>query len=422
VLAAPARGADVQLWPLFRYHSDASRRHSLHLLGPLVTYESGPEAYELTVRPLFSFTRGPEAGHSELAVLYPVWISRWTAEESKHRFVGLISLQSQNAQRPDEWDRRFTIFPLVFYRYNRALGTQLAVLPFYADLRDFFGYERIHTIAFPFYLHLKLPLVVRTWMPFPFYSRTGGRLGRGFRIWPFYGWDEEGEQKRFTYIMWPFYISYERHFSRPEHERRLISFPLFSRIDSPSVRSRSYLGPFFTHTTDRDAHTDTWGFPWPLWVSQRDLKTGQRTSLRLAPFYEDTQQGDVHRGFILWPAYRWKTQEMDSYRYDRSDVLLALGRKIDELEPQYRHQRHLRTVFPFFRNSAEDADEEFSTLALLDALYPRNPTVERLYAPLWQVYSRRQRGDQPPRWSVLWDLISSDGKQTRYPVYLDLGQ
>jgi hypothetical protein len=79
-------------------------------------------------------------------------------------------------------------------------------------------------------------------------------------------------------------------------------------------------------------------------------------------------------------------------------------------------------LFPLYRDQADDQDGDFSTLALLDALYPRNPVIKRLYAPLWQLYSRERRGEQAPRWSLLWDLISSDGKQLRYPVYWDFGQ
>jgi hypothetical protein len=61
-------------------------------------------------------------------------------------------------------------------------------------------------------------------------------------------------------------------------------------------------------------------------------------------------------------------------------------------------------------------------LALLDALYPRNPTINRVYAPLWQVFTREGEGDRAPRWSLLWDLVSSDGQAIRYPVHLDLSE
>jgi hypothetical protein len=422
ILAVSVQASELKLWPLLHYRSAPSGQRQLSLLGPLFTYESGPERREITLRPLFSFTRGPRVDERQLSVLYPLWISRWDAEEASHSLLVLVKYRSEAAPRADQWDRSFTIFPLVFYRHSRTLGTWLSVLPFYANVRDFLGYERIQMVLFPFYLRLQQPLVERTWMPFPFYGRTRGTLGRGFRVWPFYGWEQVGEESRFEYVMWPFYIVQERHFARPERERRLVVAPFYTRTESSTQESRSYLGPFFTHTIDRARHTDTWGFPWPLWVTQRDTHTGERISFRLTPFYENTRAGDVRRRFVLWPTYRWLTQDTDSYHYRRNDVMLVLYRHITESQPQYHHTRQLRTLFPLYRAQNEDDDEESSSLALLDALYPRNQTIQRLYAPLWQVYTRRQHGDQPPHWSVLWDLISSDVGQIRYPVYLDLGR
>jgi len=118
LFAVPTRALDLKLWPLLDYHGDASGRRSVRLLGPLLNYEREGESIELTVRPLFSYKRGPEKAGSELAILYPIWISRWTTEEMKHSLLGLITYGSQPSRRPDQWDRRFTIFPLVFYRYS----------------------------------------------------------------------------------------------------------------------------------------------------------------------------------------------------------------------------------------------------------------------------------------------------------------
>lgn len=412
---------DVKLWPLIDYHRDASGACALHLLGPLFAYETGGGTSALTLRPLFSLTRGPHE-HHQFALLYPIFVSRWDTEQTDFRFFGLISYHTEPARHPDEWDKRFTVFPFVFYRYSHTRGTSLSVLPFYADVRDFFGYERVQMIAFPLYLHLQESLVERTWLPFPFVSWAGGMLGRGVRVFPFYGWDQEGETNRFTYIMWPFYISQERHFTRPERERRLIVFPFYSSIDSLTIRSRAVVGPFFTHSVDQSKQTDTWGFPWPLWLSQRDLRTGARTGLRWAPFYEDTHFGNLHSHFVLWPAYRWSTQEVDDYRHTRSDAFLVLYRNIEDTQLARRHHRHLHTLFPLFRASEEDGDRELSTLAIFDALFPRNPTIQQLYAPLWQLYIRRQEGEEPARWSLLWDLVSSDGTRVRYPVQLDLSR
>lgn len=386
----------------------------------MFTYATSEGSAQVTLRPLFSYVYGPRVSQNHLAVLYPLFVSHWEPALTDYRLFGLITYTTEKELHPEESDRRFTIFPFVFYRHSPLRGGQLSVLPFYADVDDFFGYQRIQMLLFPLYLRLEEALTTRTWLPFPFVSWSGGTLGRGYRIWPLYGWNQDGEAARYTYVLWPFYVAREMHFTRPEREQQLVMFPFYSRTDSPTTRSRSY--GFFTHTIDRKAGTETWGFPWPLWLAQHEVATGKRTSLRLAPFYGNSHFGELHSQFVMWPLYRWRTQDLEDYRYTRSDVFWLIYRDIDEAQPQTRHRRRARTLFPLFRSVADDDHEESGTLALLDALFPRNPDIQRLYAPLWQLYSRERDADRPPRWSMLWDLVSSDGTQVRYPVYLDLSR
>ena len=421
-LVVPAHAVDVKLWPLIDYHHQASGQRRLHLLGPLFSYTADADGSELIVRPLFSFVHETHLSRSQLTVLYPLLVSRWESDESDYRLLGLINFHRTYAPEADAWDRRFTIFPFVFYRYSHTTGTWFSVLPFYANVSDFLGYERIQMVAFPLYLRLQEPLVERSWLPFPFVSWTGGKVGSGVRVFPFYGRDQEGEADRATYVLWPFYTSDELHFTRPEAEHRLVLYPAYASIDSPVRRSRSYLFPFFlpllSHSIDRKARTDTWGFPWPAWMWQRNLDSGQRIGLRFAPFYEDTHFGNVHAHFILWPLYRWHTQEVESYRYSRNDVFLVLCQNSEDVHSDTNHRRSLHTLFPLYRASSDDGDDDFATPALLDAVLPHNLMLQRLYAPLWQVYTRQQRDNGPARWSLLWDLISSDGTRMRYPLSL----
>jgi hypothetical protein len=389
----------------------------------LFSYRSRPDGSELALRPLFALTRGPRPSDNRLAVLYPLFVSHREPGLHEYRLLELISYRTEQPHAPDDWDQRFTIFPIVFYRHSRTLGTWLSVLPFYANLRDFLGYERVQMLLFPLYLRLQKPLVERTWLPFPFVSWSGGTLGRGVRIFPFYGWDQEGEAQRSTYIMWPFYASEERHFTRAERERRLILYPFYSSIDSPTTESRSYFFPFFlpflSHTVDRTERRETWSYPWPFWLSQYNLDTGERTALRLSPFYEDTHFGTRHAHFVMWPAYRWSTQEADSYRYFRADSFFVLYRDREEVQFEPHRRRRLRTLFPLYRANEEDGNAEFSAPALLDALLPSNATIQQLYAPLWELYRSQREDDQPRRWNLLWGLLSSDGTPVRYPLHVD---
>jgi hypothetical protein len=417
---APAHAFELKLWPLIDYRSGEEGLR-LGLLGPLLSFERTAASWRLTLRPLLQLGHGDD-GETRLSLLYPMLVLRTSPQLTDIRFFAFVSYRATHAPNPDR-DRSFTAFPLVFYEHTPDEGTSLSVLPIYADLEHRFGFDRLRMVLFPLFLRTEDDLVERTWLPFPFVSWTGGKLGRGWRFWPFYGWEEAGLAARFTYVLWPFYVSEERHFTRPERERRLLLYPFYGSIDAPALQSEQYFWPLFfpflNHTVDHAAQTETWGFPWPAWLSQRDLATSERTTLRLAPFYAEAHSDNREGGFLLWPLYRWKEHTDDTHHYQRSDVLLFMYRNIlaEQLEP--RRSRQLQTFFPFYRASRRDTRTQWSSLALLDALFPRNESIADVYAPLWQIYTRQADADAPAQWSLLWDLVSSDGTRIRYPVHLD---
>jgi len=417
-IVAPAHAIEIKIWPLFDYRHDAAEdRTVLNLLGPLVSYESGPDHTLFALRPLVLWKSDPGPFGRQLAVLYPLSIFRWDEQESMATIFGLISSQSRDGvdEEQEHWDHRFTVFPLIFYRSSEERGAWLSVLPFYANLENVFGYSRIKMILFPFYLRLEEPLGTRTWAPFPFVSWSSGPLSRGWRFWPFYGWQDSGGEERFWYILWPFYIHYERPID-DEVDNTYAFF--YSSIDSPRLRSRAYFTLFF-HATDTASETDSWGFPWPLWLYQTRGPEHERTALRLVPFYGDQQRGNFHTRFYLWPLYRIRTVEDRDYFWERRDFMLTIGQSIEEEQFAYNWHRNLSTFFPLWHDAEDTAGRRFSTLALLDALIPKNEIIALLQAPLWQVYTSRVEGTGPTHWSLLWDLISSDGKRLRYPIAFD---
>lgn len=420
---ATVDAVELKLWPLFHYRHDAAEgRTRLQLLGPLVDYEADTSHRRFVLRPLLYLERTQRPAKSQVAFLYPLSVIRWDTEQSTVGILGVFSFQTRRPVDHDgaDWDRRATLYPVVFYRHSRALGTSLSVLPFYADLDNFLGYDRIQMLLFPLYLHLEDSLDQRSWAPFPLVSWAGGPLGRGWRVWPLYGWHENGDAERFHYVLWPFYIHHERHPTVAEHEVSEVIFS-YARIDSPTLHSRWYLGPLLTHTVDTKEDTETWGFPWPFWVWQHRRDTGERLSLRLAPFYQDRRQGNLRSRFYLWPLYRDRTVELPEWSWTQREFLFVIGR--DVRQERFPHgPRHRRsTLFPLWRDVENDGERSFGTMAWLDALFPSNQTIARLYAPLWQVYAGEGRDDQPLRWSLLWDLIESDGRRIAYPLAFDLG-
>lgn len=406
----------LKVWPLIDYRREAALT-SLELLGPLLEVRADGAERMIAVRPLFSWTRS-RTDENRLAVLYPLATSSWDAEATSVRLLGLFSFQSRSVPAQTERERRITLFPFVFYRDSAVEGTSLSVLPIYGTLENFLGYDRVRWILFPLHLQLREGLTETNWAPFPFVAWSGGEVGRGWRVWPLFGWHSAGDRQRFWYVLWPLYIHQELHRTADAREVRRVITPFYWTIDSPVQRSRSY-GFLFTHSIDQEQDTETWGFPWPLWVYQKRLKTDEVLTLRLAPFYQDRRQGPLRSRFYLWPLYRAREYESEDFLWSRRDFLLLLGRSVDERNLTYGHYRSLGTFFPLWRRMEEDRETRFSTLAVLDALFPRNQEIQTSYAPLWQVYTGREVEGGPLRWSLLWDLISSDGERMLYPLHFD---
>src|SRR5439155_1421486 len=211
----PGAAVDVKLWPLFRYASSGAQ-DELHwtALGPFVEFTRTAETRDLYVRPLLHLHQQRGATPGDRAdILYPLAASRWDPDHESFRFLLFTYRRTPEPGTahapgapppPAEWPSRFTLFPFIFYRQSPERGVRLSVLPFYFDLDDFLGYDRVTAVMFPVYLRLEEPRVVRRFYGFPFVSTVGGSDGRGVRVFPFYGRSDVGGVSSRFYL-WPAY-------------------------------------------------------------------------------------------------------------------------------------------------------------------------------------------------------------------------
>ncbi len=422
--AAATHARHLKVWPFFEYRADpAAQTQQLKILGPLFEYRTDADFLFLFLRPLLSI-RQARAGHDdEVRVLYPLLTSRWRDDEQ--RTLGLGGVFSYRTTTAEDGrsltSQNFRAFPFYFYRWDRPAETgRLSILPFYADLDDFLGFERVQMVAFPAYLRLRKPLVDRHYVLFPFFGTVGGALGSGVRVWPFYGRKTLGATYDSGFVAWPFYV-WETNRVQDEVEEHTLVFPLWSRVRGPRRESMAYGVLLYTHSVERDTALETWGFPWPLWLYQRNDATGERTTLRLFPFYQDRHQGDLDARFVAWPLYRHRTFDDDAFTYERTDGLLVLYRDERRAHRASATRGRLRTLFPAFRAEAEDGWEEGAAPALFDAVLPRNPAIRDLYAPLWELYAWRGAEDAQ-RWSVAWGAVAAAPDDRAYPWHFALDE
>jgi hypothetical protein len=414
-----SRAFELRAWPLAEIERHGEDTH-VRLLGPLIEWQRAGDERFFAIRPLFATRAGETASGGEL--LYPFATWQRSADETSIRFLGLgsyVRRESPQAERP--YTRELTIFPLVFYHRGPTAGTSFSLIPLYANLENFFGYERVQMLLFPLFLKLYEPLYERTWLPFPILSRVGGRAGAGLRVWPLWGHTVLGADYESRYVCWPFYIRAVEHPGREDQVTTRISWPFFSSIDGPRIHSRSYafllIFPLYTKTVDLKSDTETTGFPWPFWTVERDLKTGEQLTLRLTPFYEDRRTATMESVFYLWPFYRRHTGLGEDASYRRTDVLFLIYRDQDEGEGE--GARQIRALVPLWVSRSDRGGGDAQGLALLDGLFPTNEALQRLYAPLYRLYGQSRRNGATEH-DLLWRMWSWGDGKVRPPWYWSL--
>jgi len=413
LVAGTCHAYEVRAWPLFEVERSATETQG-RALGPLVEWHHDGDRRSFALRPLFEVSSaGDEASRGSF--LYPLASWERAGEELSVRFLGIGTYVRRVAPLADRpYTRELTLFPFVFYRRGPEVGASLSVLPLYANLEHFFGYERVQMLLFPLFLKLTEPLYERTWLPFPFFSRVGGRSGEGLRVWPIYGHTVLGAEYESSYVAWPFYIRAVEHPGGEGAVTTRISWPFFSALDGPMVHSRSYafllVLPLYTHTVDLRSDTEIKGFPWPFWTTQTDRKSGDRLSLRLTPLYEDRRSAVLESKFYFWPFYRHHEGLGDSAGYERTDVLFVFYR--DEVDPA-QPPRHIHALVPL---GVCRRPGDGQALTLVDGMFPNNETLQRLYAPLYRIFGRHV-DDDATRYDLLWRMWTWGDGKLRPPWY-----
>jgi hypothetical protein len=430
VLPARAHALDLKLWPLFRWaHDEQTGDLRWSALGPLLEFKRTAETRELFIRPLLHLHQRRGAGHDDRSeILYPLASTRWKDDYQSFRLL-IFTYRTrprpaparvpEEGPPPEEWESRLTLFPFVWYRHSPERGTRLSVAPFYVDLDDFFGYERVQMVMFPAYLRLVEPRLDRRYYGF-FVSTVGGADGRGVRVFPFYADTEAVGRWQTRYVLWPFHVRSDRLVPGYGWEHRRIEFPVFSAIDGAGRRTRAYGLFAYTHTVDERRGIEHTGAPWPFVVRQRRLGEDEYEVWRAFPFYGRSDVRGISSRLYAWPAYRTKRQDVDDFHYRRRDVGLVLWRLQDQENEESGRAERLLTAFPVLRSERQDWRRFGQTPALLDSLLPKNRGVLAMWAPLYGLVRCDTRPDGAQDGSLLWGAAARADGHLRGPWRFEL--
>jgi hypothetical protein len=410
----PAHATDVAIWPLFHYvRDDAAGTLRWSALGPLLAYERTATTRELLVRPLLRLRRDRDTVQAD--VLFPLAAARVEPGYESVRFLLFRHVVRENGARDT------TLFPVATWRVDPEHGRSVALLPLFARLHGFLGFDEVAAVLFPLWLRVESAGVSRRWHPFPFVSTVSGGGAHGLRLWPLWGDVDIPGREHTRFVLWPFYVASERHDARYGDERRLLVVPFWASLDGPWRSSRGWGVLGRTHTVDRLLGAEAIGAPWPFAYRERALGEEAWRVERWAPLWGRSDVGGIRSRFWLWPVARTTDQDQDDAHYHRRDAFLVLWRDVRAWNDASGRREGLWTLFPLWRETAVDDRIDGQAPAIADALVPWSRGVTALWAPLWSLFAWRTGSDGSLEWSVAWDLVSREHGRVRPPFHLDLG-
>ncbi len=387
-------------------------------------------------RPLMS--AGTNADGRFLDLLFPLGgrrLRQERADELERRWAMPIYFHSRT-ENPVSMRERSVFFPLV-YRGSRRTGDQTAgyfiFLPFYWNVeegasyyfplfhpnpgrslvfwplyghfRRAFGADEIRFWAWPGYVEtIDAPNRTRTIL-WPFFSRTSGQTLNGWRVWPLAARYERAGGGRRDWYLWPLGWHVRRPAQGNRSELALDAFlPFYLKMSQgemnaryyavwgesirPTQRTSAWLWPLYTHTVSLS----------PEFTRHRvllflvDVLRGEGPRRTIVfPFYGRREDERQLRRFVLFPFYSDRRQQLADGGVYTSRYLLPFVVSQRWVDADDRPLRSRFTLAPFYRDIRNaDGSSYLSWPHLLP--YTEQAGMDRNWAPLWTIYSRRNDG------------------------------
>jgi hypothetical protein len=422
VLAAVGHAGDgapapLNLWPVFDDRVDPLEKARVRSgLGPLLHWSRSLDGTveEVGLRPLF-FWRGDQAEDtSEWEWLYPVSTYRRREADWDFQFLRLLNARAEGSVQAERGERS-DFFPFYFSGVRETGERYVGIVPFWGKVYDRLFWEEWEWALFPLYARTVRSGAQNWYFPWPVLSVTRGvnpeDNHRGFRIVPLYGQEtKEGVFEKY-FALWPLLLYQRTGLDGDDPETVWAFLPFFAARRSPKWDQTTVLWPLFVYTDDRERGFEQWDVAWPFFKYARGEN---RQALFIFPLYmEDRKllrdeflfrEIRYHDFAVLFPLFIRQTEEYIGSRRERHRILWYLysdaraegrdgsSRRIDAW-PLARYERDREgTVF-------------FQTLALVEALLPRNEWIERNYSPLWALYTYRANPEGESVHSFLWNLV-----------------
>lgn len=404
------------LFPFYASVNDeANQFKSWDLLWPLFHYEQTPDSLAKRALPIYWRTKD---GDRELTVGFPLYWHYKNAEVDSKHFLPLYGSHS----RGDWYKKKYVLGPVYMKTSDKTkeLTRQDILFPLASNIKE--G-ENQKSWIFPFYYKKKSPnesvtLGSLALLP-PYYLNKKDGNKQTFHIFPFYGESSEGDWYTKTSLLGALYTSTKD--KRKDLSRQDALFSLFSK-SREGDRHRSWLAPFYYHS-EQPCQSKTMASLALLPPYYINLKSPNKSTFHVWPFYGEQTDGAYKEHSILWPLTNFgsdpETQTSKSwvlpfyYKHKDQGSDLALG-SLALLPPYYINKKapnqQTTHLWPFYGYKEDNSYREHNFLWPLAGFGsdPEND-LEKSHVLL---YSHNRKGNQETT-SILpiW-LHEKDGDKT----------
>lgn len=355
--------------------------------------------------------------------LWPVGRSVSNDERYSWRFLCFYGSGGDADEPVAEEDEpyRFRLFPIYFSGRTREGEEYRAVFPFGGTIRGFLLSDEIEFRLFPFYARARRSDVEMKTVCWPFYLTRHGENVDQFRLWPFYGnrvHRQRGQTDENAFLLWPFWTSASTHGEAVNGEG-FILFPIyghsrFERAKRGTLESWSVLPPLFSYAKGDDGYRRLHA-PWPI---IRQLDQDDLRARHVWPLFGTVTNANSRRAYALWPLFSVHSgsnafcsissthMPVPFYYRATREFHLTAPNATNGAPAKARRQTYTR-VWPLFSHRLNEGGT-FTRFPEL-SLWSTSEALERNWAPLWSLYTRRHRTlDGRTGHDVLWGFFTRE--------------
>ena len=346
-------------WPI-SWELDGQKNY----LGPLISYEEEGEQSHVTVRPFLSSYDSPD----DYTLLFP--LGKSTLEKS---YFAPFYMRHAGVGEHDT-----TLFP--FFWGQTGEKSYGGVFPLYGRLYHRFRRDEIGFFLWPLYSYSVGDSTTTTNVLWPLLSFYSGHE-EGFKLGPLYGHREWGDERKATFVLWPFFIKDDKFINTDNPVSSVWAMPFYMQTTSPHSSFHAVLWPLFTYTKVKD-RTEIKA-PWPIFSH---TSGPSEEALSLWPLYSHTKSDKDEVTYVLWPIYKeWERHPGDDSTWAETRILLLDRYTVDD-------RGTFLNVWPFFEYRSYRKEEE--TFFFPSLLPWRNKDFDRIMRPLLTLYEFRKTGDK----------------------------